>query len=235
VGGLLLVATVAVAGWARLLSPLTYQAERGLQIESVAATPVMTAWWLVPGRWTVFYAPSKAFEITGPGVEMLLAASTLATLLYVVALGLAGWRLWQVRDRAGAATVVWWTLAAVTGFVVTGKVLSPQYLLWLLPVAAAGLVVADGRVLRSWTVGLLVASALTQVVFPTTYGAITTGLGAPPWVPVVALVARNVLMIQLLAVAAVQLWRALERDRQRGSELDRQPPGPDAWDVRTSR
>ncbi len=234
-GGLLAALTVVLAGWDRLWSPLTYQAERGLQVESVAATPAMLAWWLVPGRWNVAYAPSKAFEVTGPGVDVLLAVTTLAAVLYVAGLALAGRRLWQVRDAVRPRTVVWWGLAAVTGFVVTGKVLSPQYLLWLLPLAAAGLVVADSGPLRRWTASLLLAAALTQVVFPTTYGAVTTGVGGPVWVPVVALAVRNVLMVQLLVVAGTQLWRALEADRQRGSALARQAPGPQAWGVRTRR
>ena len=233
-GAGLLVASVTVAGWGRLLSPLTYQAERGLQIESVAATPAMVGWLTVPDRWTVQYAASKAFEVTGPGVDLLLAASTLATVLYVAGLGLAGRRVWRARDDVRADTVVWWTLAAVTGFVATGKVLSPQYLLWLLPVGVAGLVVADGRVMRIWVAGLLAAAVLTQVVFPSTYGAVTTGVGAPPWVPVGALVLRNALVLGLLVVSAVRLWRTLERD-QRGIALERQPPGPDAWDARTAR
>jgi Glycosyltransferase family 87 len=233
-GGVLLAASVAAAGWGRLLAPLTYQAERGLQIESVAATPVMAGWLLAPGRWTVHYAPSNAFEVTGPGVDLLLAVSTLATVLYVAGLGLACRWLWRARESVRTDTVVWWSLAAVTGFVVTGKVLSPQYLLWLLPIAVAGLVLADGRVMRLWVTGLLAAAALTQVVFPTTYGAVTTGLGAPPWVPVLALALRNAAMLALLVAAVVRLRRLLERD-QRGMALERQPPDPDGWDARTAR
>lgn len=158
---------------------------------------------------------------------MLLALTTLATLLYVAGLVLAGRRLWRARDLVDGETLVWWSLVAVTGFVVTGKVLSPQYLLWLLPVVAAGLVVADGRAIRGWAAGLLVAAALTQIVFPLTYGAITTGTGPPLWVPVLALAGRNLVLVWLLSVAAVELWLSFDR-AQRGSELDRQPPGPDA-------
>ena len=39
---------VLLAGWGRLLSPLTYQSDRGLQIESVAATPAIAG--VVAGR-----------------------------------------------------------------------------------------------------------------------------------------------------------------------------------------
>ncbi len=232
-GGVLLVLSLLAAGGDRLLSPVTYQAERGLQVESVAATPAMVGWWLAPDRWTVHYAQSKSFEVTGPGVDLLLALSTLATALYAAALALAARDLWRARDAVRADVVVWWGLATVTGFVVTGKVLSPQYLLWLLPLAAAGLAVAGSRPLRLWVAGLLAAAALTQLVFPASYGALTTGVGAA-WVPVLGLVLRNTLMVALLVVAAVQLRRRLG-DAQRGIELERQPPGPEEWEPRTAR
>jgi hypothetical protein len=226
--------TAALGGWGRLFSPLTYQSDRGLQIESVLATPAMLGWWSDPARWTVAYAPSKSFEVTGPGVGVLLGLSTLLTVLYVVALGLAWWRLWQVRDRVSGPTAVWLVLAAVTGFVVVGKVLSPQYLLWLLPVAAAGLAVADSRLLRWWTLGLLGAAGLTQVVFPAYYGEITL-LGDRVWLPVLALALRNLVMVLLLGGAAVHTWRGLAKDAQRGMALERQPPGPARNDGRALR
>ncbi len=236
IGGVLALATVAAAGPARLWSPLTYQADRGLQIESVAATPAMVAWWLLPGPWTVAYAPSKAFEITGPGVEVLLASSTLATVAYGAGLVVLWSRLWRQRTLTSPPTWLWCGLTAVLGFMVTGKVLSPQYLLWLLPVAAAGLSVVPGGALRRWSVALVVAAALTQVVFPHGYAAITLGLGSPT-VPVLALATRNVLLVLLLGSAAAASWRSLGRDRdpQRGSADERQPPGPVDHEPRTAR
>ena len=219
--------TVVLAGWDRLLSPLTYQSDRGLQIESVLATPAMLGWWQDPARWSVGYAPSNSYEVTGPLVEPLLDASTLLTLLLVAGLGAAWWWLWRFRDRVTGGTALWLALAAVTGFVVSGKVLSPQYLLWLLPLASAGLAVADSRLLRAWTAGLLLAAGLTQLVFPAYYGEITLG-GDQVWLPVLALVLRNGVMLALLVVAALASYRGLRGDAQRGIELERQPPGP-AW------
>jgi hypothetical protein len=220
-------ASAVLAGWGRLLSPLTYQSDRGLQIESVLATPAMLAWWHDPARWSVGYAPSKSYEVTGPLVGLLLDTSTLLSVLLVATLGTAWWRLWLVRDRVTGPTALWLALAAVTGFVVTGKVLSPQYLLWLLPAAAAGIAVADSPLLRRWTAGLLLAAGLTQVVFPAYYGEITLG-GDQVWLPVLALALRNGVMLLLLVVAASAAWRGLRADAQRGIALERQPPGP-AW------
>jgi uncharacterized membrane protein len=203
-------ATLLVAGPVRLLTPLTYQAERGLQIESVAATPVMLAWWLRPDAWTITYATSRSFEIEGPAVPTALSLTELATVAYavlVVAGAAALLSAWRRRRVVDAPTMVWSGLVAVLGFLVTGKVLSPQYLLWVLPLAVAGLAVADSRLLRQWVGWLLVAAALAQVVFPTGYGALTTGVGPPVAVPVLALVVRNLLLVALLGVAVPEAWR----------------------------
>jgi hypothetical protein len=133
-----------------------------------------------------------------------------------------GWAwLWSVRDKVSGATALWLALAAVTGFVVTGKVLSPQYLLWLLPMAAAGLAVVDSRLLRIWTAGLLVAAGLTQVVFPAYYGQITLG-GDKVWLPVLALVLRNVVMMVLLVVTVMAAYRGL----QTAAAATERPRGP---------
>ncbi|MGN6576314.1 MAG: glycosyltransferase 87 family protein [Nocardioides sp.] len=213
--------SVVVGGWERLFSPLTYQADRGLQIESVLATPAMLGWLSDHGRWQVAYATSKAYEVTGPGVGTLLALSSALTVVYVVGLAAAWWRLWVLRDRVRGTTVLWVALAAVTGFVVVGKVLSPQYLLWLAPLAAAGLTVEDHRRLRWWTAGLLLAMGLTQVVFPANYGQITL-LGDRAWLPVAALALRNVVVVALLATAVAAVVSGLRRDAQRWGQ-DRRP------------
>lgn len=228
--------SLLVAGWDRLVSPLTYQVERGLQVESVLATPVMVAWALVPDTWTIGYAPSKSYEITGPAVDTLIAASTLVTLLYVVALLLAWARLaWLARVHVDVSleTSVWLVLGAVSGFIVIGKVFSPQYVIWLLPIAAAALVVADSRSLRVWTGLLLVAAGLTHVVFPWNYGVVAFGTGAVD--PVVAALAlRNLVFVWLFLIAAGHVWRGL-RSPQRGSAADRQPSGPGLSGDRTAR
>jgi hypothetical protein len=219
--------SVVLGGWARLVSPLTYQTDRGLQVESVLATPAMLAWWHDPARWVVAYAPSKSYEVSGPMVSVLLGVSTMLSVWLVVGLATAWWRLWQLRDRVTGRTALWLALAAVLGFMVAGKVLSPQYLLWLLPAAAAGLAVADSRLLRAWTAGLLLAAGLTQVVFPAYYGEITLR-GDRVWLAVGALALRNLVVLVLLGVAAVAAYRGLRADAQRGIALERQPPGP-AW------
>ncbi len=235
-GAVLAGGSLALGGWDRLLSPLAYQSDRGLQIESVLATPAMVAWWLDRDSWVVGYAASKSFEVDGPVVPLLVSTSTLLTVAYLAGL-LVAWGRLTTLARAGVdlspLTTVWLVLASVLGFVVTGKVFSPQYLLWVLPVAAAGLVVADSRPLRAWTAVLLVATGLTHLVFPVGYEALTVGTG-PVGAVVATLAVRNVVVVGLLAVAAGQAWRGLEVG-QRGSALARQAPGAANEGERTAR
>jgi hypothetical protein len=206
-GGLLVAASLLVAGWDRLVSPLTWQAERGLQIESVAATPAMVAWALAPDRYAIGFTEHNAYEVAGPAVGELLAVSGAVSLLLVAGLL---W-LWLVAFRRGRdlgpEAVVWLALAAVAAFVVTSKVLSPQYLLWLLPLSAAAVAVSGERSIRVWTGLLLVATATTQLVFPELYGNLTVD-GAPHrgWT-VLVLVARNALLVWLAVWAAVRAVR----------------------------
>jgi hypothetical protein len=213
VGGGLVLASLLVAGWGRLVSPLTYQADRGLQIESVAATPAMLSWWRDPVSSQVFYAPSHSYEVLGPGVGTLLSLTTGATLLLGLGL-LAAWARLVVLVAGGrrlsADGAVWLSLAAVTGFVVTGKVLSPQYLLWLLPMAAAGLAVAGPSRTRLavWTGLLLVACGLTQLVFPVWYAALSNRYG-PVGLTVSLLAARNLVLLALLGAAVAEVVRVL--------------------------
>jgi len=120
--------------------------------------------------------------------------------------------LWFLTFRRGREvdleTVAWLALTAVSAFMVTSKVLSPQYLLWLLPLAAAAVALGGSRALRVWAAVLLAATAATQLVFPELYGHLLVHDGLTGWA-VLALVVRNLLMVWLLASAATHAVRGL--------------------------
>ena len=59
--------------------------------------------------------------------------------------------------------LVRWTATALSLVLLTSKVLSPQYLLWLLPLA----LVSGNTVITRWAI---TAAALTQVFYPVLYG-----------------------------------------------------------------
>jgi hypothetical protein len=220
-GVLLVAASLLLAGWGRLVSPLTWQAERGLQIESVAASPAMVAWALAPERYALGFAEHNAYEVAGPGVGELLAVTEMSLLLLVVGLLWLWLRAFRRGRDLGPDAVVWLALAAVTAFVVTSKVLSPQYLLWLLPLAAAAVAVSGERSVRAWASLLLVATATTQLVFPELYGNLTLDGQHRGWT-VLVLVVRNVLLVWLMVWAGVRAVAAVsEGARSSATHPDR--------------
>lgn len=210
-GGAIAVVCVLLAGATRLVSPLTYDAHRGLQVESVWATPVMLGWAFGPYRWLVAFSPYNAFEVAGYGVRSLLVASTLSAFAVAAVLGVLWWRLLRRPGPVAPEAVVWVTLTGVTGFVVTGKVLSPQYLLWLLAIVVAGLAVTNGaRALRVWAALLLVATALTHAIYPGLYQGFLFHDRFTVRA-VTMLTARNGLLVCLFGIALLRSWRATGR------------------------
>ena len=214
--GLALVSLLA-GGWARLVSPLTWQSDRGLQIESIWATPVMVARAVSPDRWLVDISKYQAYEVFGPGVGPLLGLSTLATVLglvVIVALLVRAYR----HPQPSAVAVGLVILATVAVMTVTNKTLSPQYLLWLGgPVAALLLLRRDDHPADQRTVGrlarqLLALALLTHLVYPLLYDGF---LGRQGHVMIVVstlvTAVRNVFLVVFTVQACRIAWSRLAR------------------------
>lgn len=214
-GGTLVVVgaiTVLTSGWDRLVSPLTYQDVRGLQIESIFATPLIVAATIFPGQWHIAKAPSKSFEIFGPGVDQLLTASSVL-MVCTMLFGL-GWALWRfLGDAWSPRSTALFFLTMVLLLIVSNKVFSPQYVAWFGPLLAVLLAKqpdkarsASGRdaaqsepdALRKLTQLSVLAAALTTVVFPFTYNLLFEG---PHWFAALVLVSRNILMVYITYLA----------------------------------
>lgn len=223
-GGTLVVVgaiTVLTSGWDRLVSPLTYQDVRGLQIESILATPLIVAATIFPGQWHIAKAPSKSFEIFGPGVDQLLTASSVL-MVCTMLFGL-GWALWRfLGDAWSPRSTALFFLTMVLLLIVSNKVFSPQYVVWFGPLLAVLVAKqpdspgAFGRdstrseadaqagrsseadALRKLTWLSVLAAALTTVVFPFTYNLLFEG---PHWFAALVLTARNILMVYITYLA----------------------------------
>jgi len=199
-------------GWDRLVSPLRWQADRGLQIESVWAAVPMAGRMADRGRWTVGLSEFNAFEILGPGVDAWLTVSTVATVLGLGLIAALLVRTWRAAPGADAVALV--MLAVVTVMIVVNKTLSPQYLLWFgAPCAAALLARPDpGPALRR-IVGLLMALALlTHVLYPYVYDGLIGQWGdAGVVATTLALLVRNGLLLALTGLIVAEAWRATAR------------------------
>lgn len=208
VGTLMVMAlvTIITQGFDRLTSPLDYQTERGLQIESIAATPFIVLAATGGGGYTITYAASKSFEITGPGVTVATQLASVALYLTVLAaatvvvrrLTRQSWRSWESTALC---------MVLIVAVLVTNKVFSPQYMVWLAPITAVSLCISNGLFPKINAVLVLVITWLTQYVYPGHYDSLMTN--HPDFMPTLALVTRNLLMVALLVVTI--LWWRSER------------------------
>jgi hypothetical protein len=164
-GGLALALPIAVLGLAAvLISPagvwasVSYQLERPVQVESVPAS-------LVNGLSALGAAAPQPLEshrsdgIRHSASGIAAAISGVAFLVILTAFVVLG--AWG-RDERGAVLCAF---GAVAAFATLGKVLSPQFVLWLLPLLA---VAAAWRIWRL-VVPIAAALALTLAEFPGRY------------------------------------------------------------------
>ncbi|MCX4677866.1 DUF2029 domain-containing protein [Streptomyces sp. NBC_01433] len=190
-----------VAGACAVAAPgafafLAFQRERGTEIESLGALVFHVArqfgW---EGRVELRYG---SLEFLGPQVPVV---STLALGLSVVAFG---WLLlWRVRAREFSVhTPADAAFTAVLLFTTTSRVISPQYLVWLVGLAAVCLVFRAGRMVLP--AGLvLVATGFTLLEFPLGFGHVV----ASDATGVSLLLVRNGLLVAASVVAGRRLWR----------------------------
>ncbi|MFE0640366.1 glycosyltransferase 87 family protein [Streptomyces sp. NPDC058877] len=195
VAALALLATLALF-FSDSLGFLRQQGDRGVQIESLGGTALALAraagaW---PGGVEFRYG---SVEYVGPYVSTL---GHLALLLTVIAFGwLLLWRL-QAR-RWSPATPLDAALTAVLLFTVTSRVISPQYLIWLLGLAAVCLT-SRATAMRPVALLLLPAAALSSLAYPVLYAEVIAGT-----VPGLAvMVLRNGLLLAAALLAARRLW-----------------------------
>ncbi|MDX6363245.1 MAG: hypothetical protein QOC85_2255 [Streptomyces sp.] len=194
-------ATVLLAALAVLFDNpfdfLRQQGGRGVQIESLGGTVLGVArhagW---PGRARYQYG---AMEFVGPYVPLVAAASLALT---VAAAGLL--LFWRMRARRWTpATPYDAALCAVLLFTVTSRVISPQYMVWLLGLSAVCLT-ARHTTQRPVAALIVAATAVSSVVYPAMYGEVI----ASTWTGCLLMLLRNGLLAAAAALSFRRLWRS---------------------------
>lgn len=204
----LVVVSVAVAGWDRLLSPLGWQSGRGLQVESVLASWILLARTVSPSTWTAQLSDANSWDFSGPGVTATLALGSLAQVGLVAWVVTATWRMWRTR-RADPAPVSLCAASLVGVLLATDKVFSPQYVMWWVPVSAVAIALGGRRLPQWWAPALVVTAFLTQLSYPTTYGWLYSGsTGWTFLLGTVVMISRNVLVVVLAVSMCRAAWRA---------------------------
>lgn len=200
-----LIAALALGAGGNVFSFITQQTGRGLQIESVIATPWMWDATLGPGHTQVYYDTAiLTFQLRGDGV--LDAAAVATPLLAIAALVLLGLGIIATRRGRDPGEVLPPLVLALTlAMIIFNKVGSPQFVTWLAVPIVFGLMTAasgDGRSFRVPAVLGVAIAVLTQAFYPYLYHEL---LGVPNLVLVLVLTARNILYLTLFAWAVVAL------------------------------
>lgn len=193
VTAVVMVVALALGAGGNVLSFVTWQGDRGLQIEAVLATPFH---WV--GAPLGYDDVQLTYQLQTAQADAVAAAATPVLVVVtglVAVLGVLAVRRDVDRDAAGA----WLATALVAGLIVTNPVGSPQFAIWL--VAPALLLVG----IRAWegVAVIVVLCGLTQLCYPWLYGQVV-------WqepIGVLVLTLRNAGYVVLLALAAWRLVR----------------------------
>jgi hypothetical protein len=191
---------------------LTFQRDRGTEVESLGALVFHVArqfgW---DGEVLLNYG---SVEFLGDHVDtvsdvaLLLSGAAFAWLL-----------LWRVRARRFAPhTLADAALVAVLMFTATSRVISPQYMVWLVGLAAVCLCFRGSR-MGLPAVMILVASFVTVLEFPVWFSHVV----ASDWLGITLLFVRNGLLVLAALLAAFELWHDTVVPRPAPEPLPDQP------------
>ena len=165
---------------------ISVQASRPLQIESLGSSILLAAHQAV-GISLTMRSGHGSQNLAGGAADTLAALQTAAEVVALLGIWWGFARGPATRDR-----LLRFGAAAVCAFVALGKVLSPQFLIWLIPLVP----LVRGR--RGLAAGGLLATALllTQLWFPYRYWSLALDFeSTTSWL----VLARDLVLVALLA------------------------------------
>ncbi len=192
-----------------LIETLSMHSDRGIQVESVWATPLMLIKAFVPDAGVQIENNNGAQHLGGSLVTQTYL--NLSKVFGFLLLGLGYlhllWTLWRARSEKRTERELNWLLfmaqSAVTVlFLATQRVLSIQFFIWLVPVLAVLLPQAQSGFL--WCVSPAIF-ALAYIGFDIGYWQFVAF--QPAFVLVVAL--RNILLVLVSSNIIIRYWRVL--------------------------
>jgi hypothetical protein len=186
-----------------VLSQLSYFANRPVQIESTGSPILFLAAHLgYPVQIVASFGSTNVVSRLEGIVEFVLEILFVAGYIYVLSLQ---WR--------GKLDLTQAFIATLLVFIVTGKVFSPQYLMWLIPLLAY-----SGAFNRFWLIVWVPISLLTTYIFPYIYIFASPLRVQVPYKPgfIESVTARNALLALLTLAYLFNWWQARStRNRRR--------------------
>ncbi|HEU5383975.1 MAG TPA: hypothetical protein VFV38_51935 [Ktedonobacteraceae bacterium] len=179
-----------------VVSQLSYFAQRPVQAESTGSTLLWLAS-LIGHPVNVVYTFGSANIESDLGGVVSLVFELFSVLGYLVII------LWQWR---GKLDVVQAFIALILIFIVTGKVFSPQYLIWVIPLLAY-----HGAFSRRWLILWGTLCLLTTIIYPYIYMQ-TADTSLVPYIPgFVEFVGVRNTLLTLITLAFVFNWQGLNQ------------------------
>jgi uncharacterized membrane protein len=192
-----------------------FQGDRGLQCESLAASLIWLAKLL--GMTDANWASVKRWsEVQGGLASAILPwARGLFVLTVSISVTAACLTLNRCRDiRIGFLARV--LLLPLLGFIAFNQVLSPQFMIWLLPLAA--LASLEGNPVT--VIGIPFATMLTPVFFPSLNGDYGIGLD---FFETSVLLERNLVLVMVWWLLLVEQWTMFRARPQEECNLGEKP------------
>jgi len=191
------------------LKSFTFHMERGVQLESVYSGFILLAHKAgLPATVGFSYGGMNVDSAFTPAVKLL------SPILFLCISGLIAWRFWKYRhasmetdlqpeEKVRQLLII--TIVFVLAFILTNKIFSPQFILWIGPLIAAW-VGAEKNMLKISAL-FLSATLLTQVIYPRLYHFLINLY----YQMVIVLNVRNILLALLLALLLIELPRLLKK------------------------
>ena len=207
---------------------LSHQSSRGIEVEAVYASPFMIASWFGYPIRTVH--EDGNFQLAGPGTGIVASGAIITTLI--------GWGIllwWRVRrfhtDRWTPGLMYDAGFTVLLVMVVTSRVLSPQYMIWLIGLAA--LCLAENGPGRRGTLMAVPArmvmccTLVSQIEFPLLFHQIL----AHGFLGNAIVAGRNIVLLVATLLALRAMWSATtaeasEPDATPGSDASADPDAP---------
>jgi len=147
-------------------SVFKYHCDRGLQLESLYSS-ILLIGKLFGGMAAVGWGHGS-YELNAPWATFLVGLSVPIVGIFIIAVYLIFWRVlssWKTADHPDYLIAA--VLAVLMIFVLFNKVFSPQYLLWLFPLAALATSIKGSNrlIIFLW----LLTAVITAVLFPFSY------------------------------------------------------------------
>ena len=188
--------------WSESFSFIGGQKSRGLQIESVGALPYQL-WNAGPGN------VSSAFQFGA--IEVVASGTSIVSLLItLIGIGLLGTLFfWRVSGKLNSANPADIALLAVLISIVTSRVLSPQYMVWVFGLLAVSAFHPQQN-FRKISILICISAGIGQVIYPWWYLSLQQG-------GFHAVAAHTIRILTLLWATAIA-WNNLKAVSQRNPD-----------------